>query len=69
MIMIKKICEGCGCDPCDCSWGNYINNTGGMACQKKNVNAVNANAANLRARNGFDGVIFDVVVRVGVNQP
>ena len=18
-------CEGCGCDPCDCSWGNYIN--------------------------------------------
>ena len=19
----KKICEACGCNPCDCGWGNY----------------------------------------------
>ena len=18
------VCDSCGCDPCDCSWGNYI---------------------------------------------
>ena len=18
----SKVCEGCGCDPCDCNWGN-----------------------------------------------
>ena len=21
--MKNKYCEACGCDPCDCGWGNY----------------------------------------------
>ena len=19
-----EICDSCGCDPCDCGWGNYL---------------------------------------------
>jgi hypothetical protein len=24
-LKCMEVCEGCGCDPCDCGWGNYIN--------------------------------------------
>tara|TARA_Y100001970_G_C14203149_1_gene842363 strand:+ start:1895 stop:2101 length:207 start_codon:yes stop_codon:yes gene_type:complete len=21
--MVRPFCDGCGCDPCDCDWGNH----------------------------------------------
>tara|TARA_R100001510_G_C7490248_1_gene98397 strand:+ start:268 stop:447 length:180 start_codon:yes stop_codon:yes gene_type:complete len=32
MNQINKYCEACGCDPCDCGWGNHINNQ--LKCER-----------------------------------
>ena len=31
---MKKHCDACGCDPCDCGWGNYIYSTLTPKCER-----------------------------------
>lgn len=30
--MNDEYCEACGCNPCDCGWGNYVNSKNCQRC-------------------------------------
>ena len=50
-MLICSYCSACGCDPCDCDWGNYlkISKRRIKSCQKNNANAANAVHVNVKA--------------------